>query len=204
MKKCKGVLTVEAALIVPLFIFAIIFMAQFMKVVYVYDTVQTDLYNTAKFINGYTYLADVTGENHQLDNGTDLGQLVTNVQEIFGDAVKQRSLDGTGSKIKEQIAEFVKTCVAKGAQSVTSTIITNIAKNQLDEDFKKAKGSDYKRTLGLSDFDFSGSSVTLGSKGEVKLIAKYTVSVQVPFIDTPKKMELRNQAVVKNFAGVSD
>ena len=94
MKKCKGVLTVEAALIVPLFIFAIIFIAQFMKVVYVYDTVQTDLYNTAKFINGYTYLADITGENNKLDNGTDLSKVVTNVQKIFSKAVNnpKRSL----------------------------------------------------------------------------------------------------------------
>ena len=63
MRKRKGVLTLEAALVVPIFVFLIFFMTQLMKVVYIYDTVQANIYNTARFVNGYTYLAEATGLN---------------------------------------------------------------------------------------------------------------------------------------------
>ena len=63
MRKRKGVLTLEAALVVPIFVFLIFFMTQLMKVVYIYDNVQANIYNTARFVNGYTYLAEATGLN---------------------------------------------------------------------------------------------------------------------------------------------
>lgn len=44
MRKRKGVLTLEAALVVPIFVFLIFFMTQLMKVVYIYDTVQANIY----------------------------------------------------------------------------------------------------------------------------------------------------------------
>ena len=42
MKKDKGVLTLEAALMVPIFVFIIFFILQFTRIVYIYDTVQTN------------------------------------------------------------------------------------------------------------------------------------------------------------------
>ena len=61
MEKRKGVLTLEAALVVPIFIFSIYFMMELISIISIYDSIQTNIYNTAKYINGYTYLTKTTG-----------------------------------------------------------------------------------------------------------------------------------------------
>lgn len=203
MKKSKGVITIEAALVVPIFVFAVLFMAQFLKIVYIYDTIQTNVYNTAKFINGYTYIADVTKENEYVDKDQDLSKTITKVQEIFTDAVAHGSVNGLGGQLKSTVENFIKSMLASEVQEVSNKIIPEISEKLLDNDLKAAKGSGYKKSLGItSGFDFSKSSITLGAKGEVKLIVEYEVKVEVPLLTTPKTMKLRNQVVIKNFAGV--
>ena len=207
MKNKKGVLTVEAALIVPLFIFAILFLTQFMKVVYVYDTVQTNLYSTAKFINGYTYLADATPVNSGIDgsNPNLLANTIKQVQETFGDVnanpFSNESMDGYKTALKKDVDTFIKSCLGKGTEAACTSIVPRIALNQIKSDFVSSKGSNYEKLLGLSNLDLSKSKITFGKNGEVRLIATYSVKVEVPFFEKGKTLSLRNQAVIKNFTG---
>lgn len=184
MKRNKGVLTVEAALVVPLFIFAILFMTQFMKIVYVYDTVQANVYNTAKFINGYSYVAD--GVNDDVQN------MVTEVQGIFSDA--------TNIDISEDLKTFMNNVAQKGVDAIEKGIVTKIAKVFLEKELQSVTGnSNYQQDLGIiGDFDFKQSKV---SAGMINIIVTYKLKVSVPFFDIYKDgIEMKNQVYIENLA----
>ncbi len=184
MKRNKGVLTVEAALMVPLFVFAIVFISQFMKIVYVYDTVQTNVYNTAKFINGYSYIAKGVDEKVQ--------EKVTEVQGIFTDT--------TGVKVPEIVDTFMRNIASKGVSAIETGIVTKIAKFFLEEELQSVTGKEsYQESLGIiGDFDFSESKA---SSGETKIVVKYRLRVSVPFFNIYEDgIEMKNQVYIKNLA----
>ena len=126
MKERKGVLTLEAALVVPIFVFLIFFMTQLMRVVYIYDTVQTNIYNTARFINGYTYLAQATGLTTLNDEYT-FDVLLQEVQGIFdnGRVPNEDELDGL-------VDSLLKTILSNGSSPGISAIVSKIAENNLE------------------------------------------------------------------------
>lgn len=75
MKKKKGLLTIEAALVVPLVTCAIYFLILFMNIVIVYDGVQSSINNTANIIGTNSYvvsesgLSDITTPNEESGGG---------------------------------------------------------------------------------------------------------------------------------------
>lgn len=60
-KKCKGSLTVEAAIIMPFFICVILSFAFFMKIVYIQSIVQHAINETASELSVYSYLYSASG-----------------------------------------------------------------------------------------------------------------------------------------------
>src|SRR5476649_1681739 len=57
----KGSITVEAALVVPIFAMCMITLAFFMKLVYIQETMQNSLNHTANSISQYSYLYSKSG-----------------------------------------------------------------------------------------------------------------------------------------------
>ena len=198
MKKRKGVLTLEAALVVPIFVFLIFFMTQLMKVVYIYDSVQTNIYNTARFVNGYTYLAQATGlvdysDKHNFDN------LLKEVQGIFSS-----NEIPSGETIDGLVTELLDTVLSTAAQGAIEGVVSKIAKNNLAEDFESRFGSNYAERLGIvsGDFDFSDSSITTTSDGKIELVVNYSIRVAIPIVNAKKDLKLTNKVVISNFTGV--
>lgn len=198
MRKRKGVLTLEAALVVPIFVFLIFFMTQLMKVVYIYDTVQANIYNTARFVNGYTYLAEATGltgysDDHNFDN------LLQEVQGIFSsnEMPSRDTVDGL-------VNELLHTILSESARGGINMVVGNIAKNNLKDDFESRFGSGYVSNLGIvsGEFDFSNSEVTVGSDGKVKLVVDYSIRVAIPIVNVKKDLKLTNKVVISNFTGM--
>ena len=198
MRKRKGVLTLEAALVVPIFVFLIFFMTQLMKVVYIYDSDQTNIYNTARFVNGYTYLAQATGlvdysDKHNFDN------LLKEVQGIFSS-----NEIPSGETIDGLVTELLDTVLSTAAQGAIEGVVSKIAKNNLAEDFESRFGSNYAERLGIvsGDFDFSDSSITTTSDGKIELVVNYSIRVAIPIVNAKKDLKLTNKVVISNFTGV--
>ena len=192
MKKSKGVLTVEAALVVPLFVFFIMYICQFMKIVYVYDTVQTNIYNTAKFINGYSYLAEATKLNNFVDESGSLGDLtveglITDVQGIFSGEVSKDKV----------VTDLVNKILADASVTGVGEAIKLIAESNLDDELKSRA-----QRLGVDNFNFDGTKVALGKGGDIRIVVEYNINVEVPFLANGKNIKLKNQVVIKSFSGV--
>lgn len=189
MKKNKGVLTLEAALVVPLFVFFIMFIGQFMKVVSVYDSVQTNIYNTAKFVNGYTYLAEATKLNNFVDSASPINtkELLNSVQGIFS---KETTADA-------EIDKLVNSLLSEGAKALSSEVMIGICNNNLKGEFNENKMKRY----GIDNFNFNGTKLTLGKGGEIRVAVEYNIKVGVPFFNLNKAINLKNQVVLKSFTG---
>ena len=198
MRKRKGVLTLEAALVVPIFVFLIFFMTQLMKVVYIYDTVQANIYNTARFVNGYTYLAEATGLNDYSDDHN-FDDLLQEVQGIFSSNEMP-----SGDTVDGLVNELLHTILSESARHGINMVVGNIAKNNLKDDFESRFGSGYVSDLGIvsGEFDFSNSEVTVGSEGKVKLVVDYSIRVEIPLVNVKKDLKLTNKVVISNFTGV--
>ena len=202
MKKNKGVLTLEAALVVPIFMFFIMFMWQFMKVVHLYDTVQANIFNTAKFINGYTYLLEATGISESSESSdVSLDTIVGDIQEIF----KPSNLDSKDQKINKLINDILLGAKDGVIATVLNESIKSIATDNLIDELDPNGTGNYIKNYGISsEFDFSDSkfSVDNGDEyGKVTIIVKYNVKFEVPIINIEKEIPLENRVVIKNFVG---
>lgn len=170
MKKNKGVLTVEAALMVPLFVFAILFMTQFMKVVYVYDTVQTNIHNTAKFVNSFSYL--------QYKSKDVKTSVIQDVQSIFTNI--------TGASSSDDVNSFITSVI----DGTTDIAISTMCKSVLDDEINSEK----RKWLGIkTDFDFRGSKF---SESQTIIQVAYTVNISSPFINIDKDIPLVNKVII--------
>lgn len=69
--KSKGSLTVEAALVIPIFMFAILSIALFMKLVYVQEVMQKSITDAANGIAQYAYIYQRSGLKDPADKAVD-------------------------------------------------------------------------------------------------------------------------------------
>ncbi|WP_294353509.1 TadE family protein [uncultured Clostridium sp.] len=61
MEKNKGSLSIEAALVIPIFVFFVLTLTNFAKMIMVYDSVQSSINNTAKQISSQSFYLSSTG-----------------------------------------------------------------------------------------------------------------------------------------------
>ncbi|MCI6692955.1 TadE/TadG family type IV pilus assembly protein [Clostridium sp. SGI.024] len=191
MRKDKGVLTIEAALMIPMFVFAILFIIQFMKVVYIYDSVQSNIYNTAKFINGYTYIYEELKKIEQ----TEESQKLRKIEDLLVQIVNPLE--------DEKIEEFILQLLEEAENSVhdaASTAVNAIFSEIVDKNLKDEFGDGADIYLGsVSDFESDKSKLTFGEDGEVLVRVKYKITFEVPFFNIKKDVEFANQVKIKSF-----
>ena len=191
MRKDKGVLTIEAALMIPMFVFAILFIIQFMKVVYIYDSVQSNIYNTAKFINGYTYICEELKKIEQTQETEKLRKIEDLLVQIAN------PLDD--EKIKEFIEELLEEAKSE-VRNAAGTVVNAIFSEIVDKNLKDEFGDGADIYLGsVSDFESDESKLTFGENGEVLVRVKYKITFEVPFFNIKKDVEFANQVKIKSF-----
>lgn len=193
MKKHKGILTLEAALMIPIFVFAILFICEFMKLSLIYDTVQTNIYSTAKFVNGYTYAERAISELNVVQKAGETtekaDELIAEVMEVYNDLFNKDA--------EFSISDFIKESIKKGENKAFVAIV----EKSLEDELKSSFGSNYTKKLSLSsDFDCSSSEITFGEDGQVKIIVEYSVKLGMPIFNINKDIKFRNQVVIKNFS----
>lgn len=195
MKKNKGILTVEAALMIPIFVFSILFMTNFMKIVYIYDTVQTNIYNTAKFINAYTYIPDDMKEagNKTLERVQSIFTRVTN-NKVGSDSNETTQVGSENNETTELVLKFIKQALNKGFEASKDGVINGIAQKMCQKILEDEIGAEKRNWLGINkDFDFSGTEFT---NDEIKIVVQYIVKVKAPFINIDRDINLKNQVVI--------
>ena len=114
----KGVLTIEAAIVVPLSVFTVYFLLCFMNIIMVYDTVQSSINNTANIVGANSFvisesgIADITGSTGGSDPsmGAEIIDSLNNI--ILG--------NGNMSDLKNQLTTFDANEVAKFLSSLRS------------------------------------------------------------------------------------
>lgn len=75
MRKRRGVLTIEAALIIPIITIAVYTMINLMNIIWVYDSVQTSINNTANIVATNSYVVSNTGLSSIVTSNTTNEQL---------------------------------------------------------------------------------------------------------------------------------
>lgn len=123
MKKIKGAITIETALVLPIFIIVLISLVGYIKVLLLYDRVETGLNNSVKIIAKYSYLAKSTGVN---DLGKKLNQ---DPKEVMDNWLNMTGIFG-GEKVDswQSAIEHVK------PENLTKEHITNLLKDKNFQD----------------------------------------------------------------------
>lgn len=110
-KNSKGVLTVEAALIFPLFIIFIAFIINFLNIFYAHTIMQNALFNTSKQISELVY---VLNKMKNIEN-EDWQNILESIEQ--GQSKKQ-SLEEDGTKVLESMSAVIKTIIPGEGQSI--------------------------------------------------------------------------------------
>jgi len=113
MSRQKGVVTIEAAIILPIFIVSIISMIYFIKVIYIQDQIQSALTRTAHEVGTHAYLLDKIGlvdAQQQLyvtgrKSSQTLGEAVNNIK-INAVELNQKMVDMTGFIAADKTTEL--------------------------------------------------------------------------------------------------
>ena len=172
-------------------VFAILFIIQFMKVVYIYDSVQSNIYNTAKFINGYTYIYEELKKIEQTQETEKLRKIEDLLVQIAN------PLDD--EKIKEFIEELLEEAKSE-VRNAAGTVVNAIFSEIVDKNLKDEFGDGADIYLGsVSDFESDESKLTFGENGEVLVRVKYKITFEVPFFNIKKDVEFANQVKIKSF-----
>ncbi|MDY4079306.1 MAG: TadE/TadG family type IV pilus assembly protein [Clostridium sp.] len=122
MKKIRGAITVETALVLPIFIIVLISLVGYIKVLLLYDRVETGLNNSVKIVAKYSYLAKSTGVN---DLGKKLNQ---NPKEVM-----DNWLDVTGIFGGEEVNSW-----QDAVQNIDLESVENLKNLFEEEEFKEA------------------------------------------------------------------
>lgn len=130
--KCKGSLTVESAIIMPVFICVILSFALFIKIVYTQCIIQHAINETANELAVYSYLYSVSGiqklhddakdkleeksklAQEQINDTVEVINVLSNAKEIIGNN-KDTDIDTLVSDIKE-IKELSNEALEKGKE----------------------------------------------------------------------------------------
>ena len=196
--KTRGSMTLELAMILPLYLVVIMFILNLMNVYYIHAVVQQGLNNAGKTLAQYCYLIDKTGyldkasgwftmeedtSNKSIGIQTSISQLTKSAQNVMAklnDGVTLEELTG----LKDDLGSFTEALKATASQ-VSSINGDNIKDFIISEASNGATGllssvmvnsyiSDMKLDLKGIKIDYTNSKFLYGDDYEITLVATYT------------------------------
>ena len=119
----KASLTVEAALALPIFIFVILFISYFIKVLYIQDNIQHALDQTANTLSTYAYAYDVMQlkdlqQEIYVKYCEQAGDIDTSIEQVYGSG---EGIVDNISQFKESKDNLVNENSLQGIKEVKST-----------------------------------------------------------------------------------
>ena len=197
-KELKGLLTVEAALVLPIFIYAILAIIYFLQILWLQENLQNGITETGYFAAKYAYVYDYIQGYEGKDGANSLEEKSTRNQDDESNVTKdyidnkKESLDEKRAK-----AENLSERRAKAGNSAEGIIAKAI-----DSSFYKIKLKDYVDVNRINQFcikgGYSGIQTYLSSfmveEDAVDIILVYKVKLPLLFIvvdDIPMVQRVR-------------
>lgn len=172
MRKLKGSLTVEAALVLPIFVFAIISIIYFIKIVYIQESIQYAITETANEIATYAYI---------LDNGE-----IIDAQQDIHNAIGKESLNSIA---------------AVGLGYLNNAIGIGIVNNMMDKHISKEDYQHWHIVGGKSGMDYSKSSFMLENE-DIEIIVSYKLKIPLPVpVSNIEEIPMLQRVVVRTWTG---
>jgi hypothetical protein len=198
-KSNKGSITVEAAVVVPIFLFVIISITFLIRVVYTHEIIQHALDETANEMAVASYIYHISGLQDIHDSVGDgmenrsreAEALISGVFQVYGDL---RDLYDSSHKVyeaSENLLEILKSIAILALNEKFEDIKTEICipfvKLRMGDYLKKRGTTDINQRIrnlniagGLDELDFSRSSFFEDSSNDIDLIVQYKIQLPVP------------------------
>lgn len=215
IKRQNGSITVEAATILFIFLFAMLALMSIMNMVRSQVVIQNALNQSAKEVSQYSYILYRFGYfdyvNNMAENENDFDEKVNkyanpaNAQEAKDNLIglmKKFNNDG-GSEILDEV---VKGCFAKASNYATENaenfVFQNMAKSAMDDYVDSVGGDEYLKKIGIKDgkagLKYSG---TYDKDNSIVICVDYKMSLKFPFIDVEFSKPVHLTAVTAAWAG---
>ena len=223
----KGSITLEAAIVLPIFICIIVSILSVIKVIYTMDTVSYAINETADQIASVVYPAHALGYRTETGFGTaeargsegmgnGIDGIISCLQLLSGSPGSQSGAEGGSdgsSNIAEVLSQYLNDLLRNGLQDMAEEaflrLMIDLCLPQYIEESERA-GSEYTdadgrlRQLGINNgytgLDFSESKIFSHGSGDIEIIVVYKINLQLPFrIFGP--VEIRQTAVSRAWLG---
>lgn len=212
MFKCrKGSLTVEAVLILPIFMAIILFLSYFIKAHYVQDVVQDALAEAVMEVSALSYPYHLSGAaEFKKDLESDFDSVLRTIESVAMPSdtavISQTGIEGITPQKMFRLAKLYAAdkAIDTAEDSITRYLILSTMGNVLSVDGKSIV--DRMNSLGIENgldgFDFSGS-VFYSDDDEIDIQAQYRLSKVDPF-GIIKGVTLKNRVVCQAWMGGVD
>ncbi len=190
-KSYKGSITVEAAVILPLIIFAVVTFAFIIRIYYTYDVVQNAITGTSRQMSVYSLLYYKT-DAEEIISGIERFSSSDTVRDTLGDNLLSSSLQEAG----KDTADYVRT------QLALIPITRQLVYRQLEASFDESVDQAMRRlsiTNGISGMDFSQSKMLADGKS-IDIIVQYKMAFPILSGILPK-IQISQTASVCIWAG---
>ncbi len=178
MRKCRGALTLEAAIVLPIFLCFVLSLAYFIKIIYVHENIQHAITHTADNLATYTYVLD------KLDIENALDKRIPKNDAFHG------------------MQSFIDLAVDKTNQSVKSMLGQSIISSLIDRYITPHQYNHWYIVGGRGGLDFSQSSF-LSEKEDVAIVVHYDLKLPIP-VPGLKKIHLIQRATSRLWKGNSN
>lgn len=188
----NGSITIEAALIIPIFLTFVLFLSSLIKITVAEMALQKAVDETAQNVSHYSYLAMVAQKK------------IKKTTDGFVDSLTDKSKESLGN---HTIANHLLEKISQAGKDFIPT--SGDAINQFSDGFYEGiVRSSYEKHIGTSQFyNPSGikviqSSFPTGTSGEaadVKIEAENTLKIVVPFFE--KEIKIKKIAVERGWVG---
>jgi len=180
-KKNNGSVTVEAAVALPAFMFAILGMAILMRVVFTYGTIQHAINETSATLSTYSYLYCMTvkGQDEKIKNYLDNSG--ENFSKRINDIIKGYSaISGSRENSQNELSKVAELIISGAYKDAKSSAMiplirimagSNLRNENRDED-KILKGLNVAG--GIKGLDFSESNILEDDKN-IEIIVRYKI-----------------------------
>ncbi|SKC37825.1 TadE/TadG family type IV pilus assembly protein [Maledivibacter halophilus] len=184
----KGSLTVEAALVLPVFICGILTIGFITKAVYAHEIIQHSIDEAANEMAAYSYIYYISGvadidktiedglEEKKGKSQEDIKKIVKSYKElnitIKDESIIQDIVNDHGNDVPNLALSMWETGISKGKTAVGNGIIRNHIKNHGLTDSRL-------KSLNIDKLDFSSSTYFENSE-DIDVIVKYKLRIPLP------------------------
>ena len=197
-RKENGSITVEAALFIPMFLFAFMCIFSLISCVRAQVLIQYSVDQAAKEVAEYSYILEKTGVLDAYKGLNTKSEEFSKQMEDIKSNLEVADAGKAGKATYDQLKEYKKNpkefvngvlnYVKNGAWNKLASYMTGVvAKSCVKQQLSVASGGqdadEYLEKLGVSNMKFSKSSWCAKGTNDIKIVVDYDIKTEFPFFD---------------------